>query len=690
MRVAHLPVPEYLVERLVAMGVRELYPPQVQAIEKGLLDGRSLVVATPTASGKTLLAALAASKHLEKGGKVVYLTPLRAITSEKKEYFDELFGDRYRVAAVSRDYDQPEDWLRGYDIIVATNEKMESMLRHRAEWVSGVSLAVVDEVHMLAGGERGSTLEVVVTWLRDALPSAQLLALSATVKNVEDIAAFVDADIVSSNWRPVPLREAVYQHDRDELHYSDGSTEKLPRLSGDPVKNLVLNTVAINGQAMVFAGSRRVAEAIAYDVSEALKAFHGDGAELRRIASEVQDGSEFAAKLARCIVRGAAFHHAGLGSWQRRVVENAFRRGLLKAIVATPTLAAGVNLPARAVIIPDLKRAGEDMSVMEYKQLCGRAGRPGYDSEGLAVIVAKNSRQRSLLMQRYVLGELEPVTSCLPDQRRLRFHLLGLVASGQYADDLSIESFISNTLGSRMDKMLGEKAVSALQYLEAAKFIVRGDSGWRATRLGRRVADLYIDPLTARIILSKLDELEASLTSSPAKAEDIALLAICSTPDVEAPSHIQPALDWFREYDHEPQTLAKATVLKAWINEMGESSITDRFGAAPGDMYVICDSASWVAQSAAELATLVGRKKSAAYMTVLSERVKHGVREELLPLVSIPGVGRVRARALYNAGVRRAEDVRNLSVEKLAQIPHIGPETAHRILQSVSMEVRER
>lgn len=680
MKVNELPIPSYLVERLAEIGVKELYPPQEEAVRKGLLDGINMLVATPTASGKTLLAALAAAKHLEKGGKVVYLTPLRAITHEKRMFFERLF-DGFRVAAVSRDYDQPEDWLRSCDIIVATNEKMESILRHRAEWLRSVSLIVVDEAHTLSADERGSTLEVVVTWMMDRISSAQLLLLSATVKNVEEIAGFVNAVAVTSGWRPVPLREGVYQHDRDELYFADGSSEKIPRLSGDPVRNLVLNTVSAGGQCMVFAGSRRSAESTALDVAEVLKTLQVDTEHLRRLASEVQDGSDFSAKLARCLSHGAAFHHAGLSSSQRRLVEDAFLKGLVKVIVATPTLAAGVNLPARTVIIPEVRRAGDDMTVMEYKQLAGRAGRPGFDREGLAIIVAKNSRQRSLLMEKYVLGEVEPIRSRLHDQRRLRFHLLGLV-SGGVSDDLDLETIIGKTLGARQDSMLSEKAVSALQYLEAAKFITRTERGWRPTRLGRRVADLYIDPLTARIILSKLEEVEAS---DPSKREDTALLAICSTPDVELP-HAQPALDWFREYDYDPQTLAKATVLKAWINEMGDSSIADRFGAAPGDIYVLTESASWVAQSASELATLVGKKRAASFFLTLSDRIRHGVREELLPLTSLPGIGRVRARALYNTGIRTVEDLRKTTVEQLARIPYIGAETANRILETISGE----
>ena len=529
MKVEELGIPGWLANSLAAKGIVELYPPQEEAVSKGLLNGRNLLVATPTASGKTLLAVLAAAKHLESHGKTVYLTPLRALTWEKREFFQDVFNPFAKVAAVSRDFDQPEDWLKGYDIIVSTNEKMDSMLRHRAEWVSGVTLVVVDEAHLISSAGRGPTLEVLIARLKEELPNAQLLLLSATIKNVGDVAAFAEAEPVVSTWRPVPLREAVLQHDRDTLYFADGSEERVPRLSGDPVGSMVLNTVAAGGQVMVFAGSRRQAETAAQTLSNLLKPVPKDFEALKRLSEEIFDGSDFSQRLSSCVRRGVAFHHAGLSYAQRRAVESAFREGLIKTIVATPTLAAGVNIPARTVVIPDVKRGGEDMTVMEYKQLCGRAGRPGYDREGLAVIVAKNSRQRSLYMGRYVLGELEPVTSMLQDQSSLRFHMLGLVSSG-YGDENAIKSLLSKTLAMRHEgPALLEKARSALLYLEAAKFVVRKEGSYAPIKLGKRVAQLYIDPLTARIILARLDNVE----QAGPQAEDQALLTISSTPDVE-------------------------------------------------------------------------------------------------------------------------------------------------------------
>jgi helicase len=258
--------------------------------------------------------------------------------------------------------------------------------------------------------------------------------------------------------------------------------------------------------------------------------------------------------------------------------------------------------------------------------------------------------------------------------------MLGLVASG-YGDKDSITNLLSKTLAMRQEgRPLLDKANSALLYLEASKFIKNNNSSYTATRLGKRVAQLYIDPLTARIILARLDTVE----QAGPKAEDQALLTLSSTPDVEDLPHLQPALDWFQDIqDFDTKTIAKATVLKAWINEMGEGSICDRFGAAPGDIHVLSESTSWVSQAATELAQMIGRKTASKLYLTLSARIKHGVKDELLPLVWIPGVGRVRARVLYSAGFRKPEEIAQAGIDRLSRIPSIGEGLALKIVEAV-------
>ncbi len=684
MRVRDLDVSEGLVEALESMGIESLYPPQVEAVRAGLLEGRSLLVATPTASGKTLLAALAADRWLTRGRKVVYLTPLRALAYEKAEYLESLLGAR--TVAASGDYDEEASYLGSYEVIIATYEKMDSAIRHGAPWVSRVGLLVADEAHLLADPSRGSTVEVLLARLQDMLPAdSQRLLLSATVTNAGQIAETFGLTPLISGWRPTRLVEAVYDVRSSSLVRPDGSRERVPALDADPSVSLALWTWLSGGQAMIYASSRRSAEALASHAAQAvLRRGFKPPAQLRQLASELR-GTELDESLRALILSGAAFHHAGLSAHQRRVVEACFRSRLLPIVVATPTLAAGVNIPARTVIVPDVRRGAEEMSVMDYKQLAGRAGRPGYDEEGLAVIVSRTPAKTRELMDRYVKASPEPIGSRLLDLRSLRFHLLGLVSSG-VSELAAIHSFMQRTLAARqMGPAAMERAVSdSAAWLEAAGMVRRwGPSRLVPTRIGRRVAELYIMPETALVMLREMRG-RLSREADPELWELYALYAICCTPDVpEVPGLQAPIMEEGLPEDLLSGSMGavlRALVLRAWISEESENSIFVRYNAAPGDLHVLAEAAGWVAQAAGELALVTGRDPLHRRLEELADRLNHGVRAELLPLSRLPGVGRVRARILYNAGFRRPEDLAGVGVEALSRLPAIGVETARRII----------
>jgi helicase len=252
-KITELPIPEPVKEVLIKSGIVELYPPQEEAIKAGALDGRNLVLASPTASGKTLIAELCALKHILEGdGKVLYLTPLRALASEKYEEFKNYSvitksdGKRVSVGISTGDYDSSDPWLERYDIIVATNEKVDSLLRHKAKWMDEISLVVADEVHLLNEAERGPTLEVVLARLMQTNPDIQILALSATINNVQEIAEWLKADYITTEWRPITLKEGVLLH--SEIQFKDGESRKIEKEVKNPAMNLALNTVKTGGK----------------------------------------------------------------------------------------------------------------------------------------------------------------------------------------------------------------------------------------------------------------------------------------------------------------------------------------------------------------------------------------------------------------------------------------------------------
>jgi len=201
LRLEEAGVPEELVQFFRAKGISELYPPQEQAVRAGLLDGKSLVVASPTASGKTLLALLTAYRKVkEQRRKVVYLAPLRALASEKYSEFSEMtrFGIYTNIS--TGDYDSSGESLGRADVIVLTNERFDSIMRHRVSWLNSVGLFIADEVHLAGNDSRGPTLEMILTKALHLGLDAQLLALSATISNVRTLAEWLHAIPVELDW----------------------------------------------------------------------------------------------------------------------------------------------------------------------------------------------------------------------------------------------------------------------------------------------------------------------------------------------------------------------------------------------------------------------------------------------------------------------------------------------------------
>ena len=204
-------VPHQVITKLTEEGINELRPAQEKAIAAGLLDSENLLICTPTASGKTLIAELAATKTiLNNQGKAIYIVPLVALASEKAKEFRRKWGGLFRIALSVGDFDSADPHLAEYDLIICTAEKLDSLLRHHAHWLSQVSLVVVDEIHLLNDVSRGPTLEIIITLLRQLIPEMQIIGLSATIGNPKELADWLDAKLIEDNWRPVPLHQGVY------------------------------------------------------------------------------------------------------------------------------------------------------------------------------------------------------------------------------------------------------------------------------------------------------------------------------------------------------------------------------------------------------------------------------------------------------------------------------------------------
>lgn len=203
-------IPEELY-KILDKEVDELRPSQEKAINCGLFSGKNMIVCTPTASGKTLIAEMVCVKKiLESYGKSIYIVPLKALATEKYKDFKTKYGHLFKIALSIGDPDSSDLYLKGYDLIICTSEKLDSLIRHHAPWLKDVATIVVDEIHLLNSMKRGPTLEILLTTLRRLLKNIQIIGLSATIGNPLDLAKWLDAELVLDNWRPIPLHKGVY------------------------------------------------------------------------------------------------------------------------------------------------------------------------------------------------------------------------------------------------------------------------------------------------------------------------------------------------------------------------------------------------------------------------------------------------------------------------------------------------
>ncbi len=696
--------PSALVKILASTGIKGLYPPQVSALKAGLLKKHaSFVVAAPTASGKTLIAEMAAlQSFLTKGGKTIYLVPLRALAREKYEDFSKKYRDiGIRVMQSTGEYDSTEPWLHEGDLIIATNEKVDSLIRHRAQWLKNMKLVVADEIHLLRDPHRGPTLEVVLTRLRSLNPDLRLVGLSATIPNAQEISDWLGARLVQSDWRPVPLREGVYFN--GAAIFNDGTVRWVPEVTDAAVFDLTLETIKEGGQVLVFVNTRKATEAVAKKSGKYVSALLtvDEKKFLQELSQKVLGASaeptRICKKLAECVSEGIAFHHAGIIASQRRLIEDAFKTNKIKCVVATTTLAMGLNLPSRRVVIRDWWRyesalGMQSIPTIEIKQMAGRAGRPLFDEYGEAVLVARNKKDESFLFENYIKGELERINSQLGNESALRTHILASIAGLFTKDRAELTDFLGRTFFAHQKGMntLSSLTDEILKFLEEEGMVTSEKRGLRATRFGRRVSELYIDPLTGVILRDSLQQ--------PKEKEGLALLhMITRTPDMMVFSLRKGDLDEMLELfygredtllipkeekyptDEVLSQLKTASALMQWIDETPEDDIVGHFGIGPGDLRTVIELSDWLLYASSEIAKLFKIPEMVKALSQLRVRVQYGVKEELLELVSIRGIGRVRARNLYNAGFRNRKEIREATLEQLSRVPTLGKAIAENI-----------
>lgn len=706
--VADLPLPDKVKKVLWENGIKVLTPPQAQAISAGLLDGDNVVVVAPTASGKTLIAELALTHKALQGYKGIYTLPLKALASEKYAELKKWSKLGLSIGISTGDYESSGEELRRHDIIVTTYERMDSLLRQKPSWLKDVGVVVIDELHYIGDPERGPIIEMIAA--RCLRRGYQIVGLSATIGNPGELASWLKAKLVISSWRPVKLVEGGFDRKEYRIYFDDGRVEDVKIFTGNPFIDIALTSTSNGHQVLAFIHNRRLVEDYARKTSEYLKHMLSSD-ELRKlrllaekILDEVSVRSE-AERLASIVEGGVAFHHAGLSPTSRNIIENAFRQKILRIIYATPTLSAGVNLPARRVLVsikryePRIHRMTR-IKVLEYKQMAGRAGRPQYDELGEAIVVDERSARDAF--RYYVKRSPEPIYSALNNERSLRIYSLALVASNEVSTLNELIEVFKETLYSKQRKGIVHGIASDI------KRIIYELSEWgmlnveedyvEATKLGKITSSTYLDPLSARIVL-----LDLKLKKDERLPEQYYLHLASMTPDfARNRPYISRSDEWLidnaykdigkgiipkppdeEEYEEVWLQAYKAMrILYDWIEEKTEDYITMKYGIGSGDLYNMKETMAWITSALARILEVAGLSGHSKAYHELSKRIEHGVRGDLLELVEVKGIGRVRARALADIGIRTVEDLLRVNPKRLVILRGFGPKIVEEILRN--------
>ena len=665
--------------------IKEFNPAQKAVIESGYLEDKSnYIISIPTASGKTVLGVLPALKTILDGGKAVYAAPLLSIQNEKVKEFKAFEEHGINVGR------HPSS----ADLSVMVFESFDALTRFSWNVLRDVDTLIIDEFHMIGEFSRGPTIECAITRAKIINPSMRIIALSATLKNIEEIEGWLEGTCIEHDYRPVPLHKEVL--DAEMFNTKN---------KNDVIVKVLEKSIEDKSQALAFVSTRRFTESLATYVAKKIN--KKINVEQRKRFKEVADkileipkkkGSlptSTCLKLAESIEHGVAFHHAGLFNEQKEIIEDEFRNGNILMITATPSLMYGVNLPSKTVVIRDHTRwtsnGPQPIPVFDYEQMSGRAGRPQYDDVGYSYLIAKTMDEAQNLQDYYVDGEIEQTNSKLVDNKDAIYRqIIAQIAStlSKNLDDLT--DFFGKTLyGYQMsnnpsmaffaEESLKYELESALEFLLKNGIIRATPEGLKTTDFGNLIAKSNYSVETAVKIkeyLSGIDRINA--------AEFI--YALSETPDLPLISFKgRKSKDPVHEKLSECGLFAvdigisEATTVSLieWIDERSEYEIENRYNVYSASTRRSAYEASRLVKFAKDTSEILGNYSNLKEFDILSARLYYGIKEDIIPLVvGVKRLGRKRARNLVKIF---GNDLSGVSEKELQKIDGIGPKLAEKI-----------
>ncbi|WP_406534008.1 DEAD/DEAH box helicase [Methanobrevibacter sp.] len=665
--------------------IKEFNPAQKAVIESGYLEDKSnYIICIPTASGKTVLGVLPALKTILNGGKAVYAAPLLSIQNEKVKEFKAFEEHGINVGK------HPSS----ADLSVMVFESFDVLTRFSWNVLRDVDTLIIDEFHMLGEYSRGPTLEAAITRAKIINPSMRIIALSATLKNMEEIEGWLEGTCVEHDYRPVPLHKEVL--DAEMFNTKN---------KNDVIVKVIEKAIKDKSQALAFVSTRRFTESLATYVAKKIN--KKINVEQRKRFKEVSEKllevpknkgtlpTTTCLKLAEAAEMGVAFHHAGLFNEQKEIIEDEFRKGNILLITATPSLMYGVNLPSKTVIIRDNTRwtsnGPQPIPVFDYEQMSGRAGRPLYDDVGYSYLIAKTMDDAQNLQEYYVDGEIELTNSKLIDNKDAVYkQIIAQIASSLSKNLEELTDFFGKTFyGYQMSNnpsmsLFAEESLKyeleiALNFLLQNGIIRATPEGLKTTEFGYLIAKSNYAVETA----VKIKEYVSGM--SELNAEEF-IYALSQTPDLplisfkgrksKDPVHEKLSECGLFAVDIGIEEATTVSLIE-WINERNEYEIENKYNVYSASTRRSAYEASRLVKFAKNTSEVLGNYSNLKEFDFLSARLYYGVKPDIIPLVvGVKRLGRKRARALVNIF---GNDLSGISEKELQRVEGIGPKLAEKI-----------
>lgn len=709
-------LPQAILEKYETHKVVNMFNWQVQCLSNPLVlkEHRNLVYSAPTSAGKTLVAEILAIKTvLEMKKKVLFVLPFVSVVREKMFYFQDILSSSgVRVEGFMGSYNPPGGFS-SVNIAICTMEKANSVINRLLEEkrLEEIGAVVIDEMHLLSDSSRGYQLELLLTKLkymtqRDDNINIQIIGMSATLPNLDLLAKWLDAELFITNFRPVPLKEQchcngeIYDTNLTMLRKLD-KIEEL-EMDTDNILQLCLETIFDSCSVLIFCPTKKWCESLSQQIAMAFWKICNSKTELSQkllkqlngelileVLEQLRGSPVGLDKHLECVISFAvSFHHAGLTMDERDIIEGAFKRNVIRVLVATSTLSSGVNLPARRVIIRTPIFHGKSIDPLTYRQMIGRAGRMGRDSSGESLLICQKNDYA--IAKELMSAKLPPIESCLEGSGRLKRAILEIIASEVASAPSDIAIFAASTLLAANSDM-SSPIEDTIEFLIENEFVRLqmldvGSSKYFPTPLGKACLSSSMPPEEGLLLFAELQkarqcfvldtelhiiylvtpysvcnqlptidwisylEMWEKLSASMKRVgELVGVSDFYLVSQARGKIQVNSSKSYHRLQIH--KRFYTALALQDLVSEVPLNEVAKKFNCNRGLLQSLQQSASSFAGMVTTFSRQLGWSSVEILVSQFQDRLQFGVSRDLLDLMKLPVLDAPKARALYNNGI---------------------------------------